>query len=79
MQQQHPIQSIYSTVNGILDKSAAILHISFLLLFSVFILHSRESKLYRYILDWASALAWELPFSEVSGPSVFHIKAGASH
>ena len=44
----------------------------------IFILHSRESELYRYILDGTSALAWELPFFEVSGPPVFHIKAEAS-
>ena len=44
----------------------------------IFILHSRESELYRYILDGTSALAWELPFSEESGPPVFRIKAGAS-
>ena len=47
----------------------------FLYLF-IFILHSRESELYRYILDGTSALAWELPFFEVSGPPVFHIKVG---
>ena len=51
--------------------------IFFLYLF-IFILHSRESELYRYILDGTSALAWELPFFEVSGPPVFHIKAEAS-
>ena len=33
----------------------------FLYLF-IFILHSRESELYRYILDGKSARAWELPF-----------------
>ena len=27
----------------------------------IFILHSRESELYRYFLDGTSALAWELP------------------
>ena len=47
-------------------------------LFAIFILHSRESELYRYTLDGKSALAWELPFFEVYGPPVFHIKAGAS-
>ena len=31
-------------------------------LFSIFILHARESELYRSILDGTSALAWELPF-----------------
>ena len=35
----------------------------FLVLFAIFILHSRESELYRYTLDGKSALAWELPFS----------------
>ena len=34
----------------------------YLLLFAIFILHSRESELYRYVLDGKSALAWELPF-----------------
>ena len=46
--------------------------------FAIFILHSRESKLYRYILDGMSALAWELPFCDLSGPPVFHIKAEMS-
>ena len=36
-------------------------------LFAIFILHSRESKLYRYTLDGKSALAWELPFSRFTG------------
>ena len=31
-------------------------------LFAIFILHSRESELYCYILDGRSALAWELSF-----------------
>ena len=34
-----------------------------LFLFAIFILHLRESELYRYTLDGKSALAWELPFS----------------
>ena len=42
-------------------------------LFAIFILHSRESELYRYTLDGKSALAWELPFY---GSPVFHIKVG---
>ena len=33
----------------------------------IFILHSRESELYRYILDGTSALAWELPFPRCLG------------
>ena len=48
----------------------------FFVLFAIFILHSRESELYRYALDGKSALAWELPFFEVYGPPVFHIKVG---
>ena len=36
-------------------------------LFAIFILHSRESELYRYTLDSKSALAWELPFSRFMG------------
>ena len=39
----------------------------FLFLFAMFILHSRESELYRYTLDANSALAWELPFSRFMG------------
>ena len=39
----------------------------FFVLFAIFILHSRESELYRYILDGKSALAWELPFSRFMG------------
>ena len=33
----------------------------------IFILHSRESELYRYILEGKSALAWELPFPRCLG------------
>ena len=33
----------------------------------IFILHSRESELHRYILDGKSALAWELPFPRCLG------------
>ena len=36
-------------------------------LFAIFILHSRESELYRYTLDGKSALAWELSFSRFMG------------
>ena len=36
-------------------------------LFAIFILHSRESELYRYVLDGKSALAWKLPFSRFMG------------
>ena len=39
----------------------------FFILFAIFILHSRESELYRYTLDSKSALAWELPFSRFMG------------
>ena len=45
-------------------------------LFAIFILHSRESELYRYTLDGKSALAWELPFSRFYGSPVFHMKVG---
>ena len=41
-------------------------YIFFLYLF-IFILHSRESELYRYILGGTSALAWELPFLRCLG------------
>ena len=40
----------------------------------MFVLHSRESELYRSNLDGRSALAWELPFSRC----LSHIKTGAS-
>ena len=36
-------------------------------LFAVFILYSRESELYRYVLDGKSALAWELLFPRCLG------------
>ena len=39
----------------------------FFVLFAIFILHSRESELYRYTMDGKSALAWELPFSRFMG------------
>ena len=39
----------------------------YFVLFAIFILHSRESELYRYTLDGKSALAWELPFSRFMG------------
>ena len=32
--------------------------------------------MYRYVFDGKSALAWELPFFEVYGPPVFHMKVG---
>ena len=41
--------------------------IFFIVLFAIFILHSRESELYRYTLDGKSALAWELHFSRFMG------------
>ena len=40
----------------------------FIVLFAIFILHSRESELYRYTLDGKSALAWELPFLRFMDP-----------
>ena len=40
---------------------------AFFALFAIFILHLRESELYRYTLDGKSALAWELPFSRFMG------------
>ena len=35
--------------------------------FAIFLLHSRESELYRYTLDGKSALAWKLLFSRFMG------------
>ena len=46
---------------------ARFLFLLFFVLFAIFILHSRESELYRYTLDGKSALAWELPFSRFMG------------
>ena len=48
----------------------------FFFLFTIFILHSRESELYRNILDGTFVLAWELPFPKFLGPRIFHMKAG---
>ena len=42
-------------------------HYFVFVLFAIFILHSRESELYRYTLDGKSALDWELPFSRFMG------------
>ena len=53
------------------------LYAYFFILFAIFILHLRESELYRYIMDGTSALGWELPFA-MSAPPVFHIKVEAS-
>ena len=39
----------------------------FCIALSMVIFHLRKSKLYRYILDGTSALAWELPFSTCLG------------
>ena len=44
-----------------------ILFVFCFVLFAIFILHLRESELYRYSLDGKSALAWELPFSRFMG------------
>ena len=52
------------SANSIAVSKALVL---FFVLFAIFILHSRESKLYRYTLDGKSALAWELPFSRFMG------------
>ena len=46
---------------------AGLLQPVFLIFFFLPILHSRESKLYRYILDGASALTWELQFQSCQG------------
>ena len=49
----------------------------FFVLFAIFILHSRESELYRYTLDEKSALALELPFRGLWATCLPH-KGGAS-
>ena len=43
----------------------------------MFILHSRESKWYCYILGGNARNLLEVVIYEVSGPPVFHIKVGA--
>ena len=49
------------------QASARFARVCFFVLFAIFILHSRESELYRYTLDGKSALAWELPFLRFMG------------
>ena len=49
------------------NKSSYSLPKFILFLFAIFILHSRESELYRCILDGKSALAWELLFLRCLG------------
>ena len=46
---------------------ATLRDVCFIVLFAMFILHSRESELYRYTLDGKTALVWELPFSRFMG------------
>ena len=57
---------LYDTKTPFIISSTEHLHF-FFVLFAIFILHSRESELYRYTLDGKSALAWELPFSRFMG------------
>ena len=56
-------EGISNFTDSIIDR----FQIFFLLLFAIFMLHSRESELYRYTLDGKSALAWELPFLRFMG------------
>ena len=56
----------YFPLSGFLDSLLCDL-IVFFVLFAIFILHSRESELYRYTLNGKSALSWELPFSRFMG------------
>ena len=44
---------------------------AFFCLFAIFILHSRESELYRYALDGMSTFAWKLPFPRCLGHLFF--------
>ena len=53
--------------NRELINSSFYLSFVIFVIFAIFILHSRESELYRYTLDGKSALAWELPFSRFIG------------
>ena len=50
-----------------IELQKVLFYFIFFVLFAIFILHSRESELYRYTLDGKSALAWELPFSRFMG------------
>ena len=53
--------------------------IFYFILFAIFILHSRESALYRYTVYFERDIPTRLGviISEVSGPPVFHIKVGS--
>ena len=63
-------QGLYKLISG--KHAYVVLQIALfwnlsIFLFAIFILHSRESELYRYTLDGKSALAWELPFLRFMG------------
>ena len=61
-------QQFSKTKNNFFGSEALFFFLFFcFILFAIFILHSRESELYRYTLDGKSALAWELPFSRFMG------------
>ena len=66
---QKYLQVVKTPNNFVMSKEATqIYHVCFVLFYlPYFILHSRESELYRYTLDGKSALAWELPFSRFMG------------
>ena len=48
----------------------------FSVFFGIFVFHSRESELYRYVFGRYVRTRLGVAFSEVSGPPVFHIKMG---
>ena len=50
----------------------------FFVLFAIFILHSRESELYRYTFGREVRTRLGVAFFEVYGPPVFHMKTEAS-
>ena len=62
-----PLSEIYLQLHIRNQYTEIRIIILFFVLFAIFILHSRESELYRYTLDGKSALAWELPFSRFMG------------
>ena len=54
--------------------SALMRGMKYVCLLSMFILHSRESELYRCLFGWDVRTLLGAVIFEVSGPSVFHIK-----
>ena len=64
-----PVEQALFTPNHVLETafSRILKAQNIFFLFAIFILHSRESELYHYILDGTTAIAWEFPFSKCLG------------